>query len=143
MTTERKSNLIGRILATLIDYIIYFAFFFFYVNHFGEPTDEGGKSVNGFMVLPINLAWLLYFVCSEAFLGATLGHAMFSLKVVNTDGTKASFLAVLKRRVVDPMDFFFFGLPAIIAIRSTPNHQRLGDLWAKTIVVQTDNQRNS
>ena len=33
------------------------------------------------------------------------------------------------------IDFFFFGIVAFITIKNTPDHQRLGDLLAKTIVI--------
>jgi uncharacterized RDD family membrane protein YckC len=39
--------------------------------------------------------------------------------------------------LIDPVDFFIYAIPAIIAIKNTDKKQRLGDLWAKTIVVDT------
>jgi uncharacterized RDD family membrane protein YckC len=41
--------------------------------------------------------------------------------------------------LLDPVDFFFYGIPALVAISKTEKHQRLGDLWAETIVVDTTN----
>jgi uncharacterized RDD family membrane protein YckC len=32
---------------------------------------------------------------------------------------------------------FFFGLIAILTIKNTEKNQRLGDLWAKTVVVHS------
>jgi uncharacterized RDD family membrane protein YckC len=37
--------------------------------------------------------------------------------------------------LLDPIDILFYGIPAIIAIKNSDKHQRLGDMWAKTIVV--------
>ncbi|WP_394335734.1 RDD family protein [Flavobacterium cyanobacteriorum] len=51
---------------------------------------------------------------------------------------KPTFFQSLKRHVLDPVDMFPFGLIAIITIKNTDKHQRLGDLWAKTIVVKND-----
>ena len=43
----------------------------------------------------------------------------------------------MKRHLLDPIDLLFYGIPAIITIKNTEKHQRLGDLWAKTIVIDT------
>jgi hypothetical protein len=41
----------------------------------------------------------------------------------------------LKRNLLRLVDFFPFYLTGFLAAKLTPNHQRLGDLWAQTIVV--------
>ena len=41
----------------------------------------------------------------------------------------------LKRHLLDPIDILFYGIPAIITVKNSGKHQRLGDMWAKTIVV--------
>ncbi|CAM3990713.1 RDD family protein [Flavobacterium antarcticum] len=132
-----KSNLTKRIFATLIDYGIYFMFFSIYILIFGSDNSEGGKTVSGILATPLSLAWFLYFVVIEALNGATLGHHCFDLKVVTTGRMKISFGHALKRHLLDPLDILFYGIPAIIAIKNSDKRQRIGDMWAHTIIVDT------
>ncbi len=142
--TEIKTNpnIILRILAGLIDYGIIYAFTFFMVFNFGEPNDEGGQSLNGFMALiPVGF-WLIMTVVLESGLGGTLGNSILGLKVIPENGQdrKLDFGESLLRHLVDPIDMFlFFGVFGILIILKTPKNQRLGDLWAGTIVVKTKN----
>jgi uncharacterized RDD family membrane protein YckC len=85
--------------------------------------------------LPIPIFWFLYFVVVEAFYGATLSHQAFNLKVLKIDRKEISFAQALQRHLLDPIDILFYGIPAIIAIKNADKHQRLGDMWAKTIIV--------
>ena len=38
----------------------------------------------------------------------------------------------------DPIDILMYGISAIIVIHNSDKHQRTGDMWAKTIVVDTN-----
>ncbi len=106
---------------------------------FGEETPEGGYHTEGLKSLPILIFWFLYFVLIEAYQGATLGHKALNLLVLNVADRKSITLTqAFKRHILDFIDIFYFGIPAIIAIKNTDKKQRLGDLWAKTIVVDTD-----
>lgn len=124
-----------RIAATLIDYGIYFTLFIFYLYTFGEKTD-GSYEVKGLLFLPIPIFWILYFVVLEAYNQATPGHDIFKLIVVKTSGEKITFSDTFKRRIIDIIDIFFYGIPALICIYNTPKYQRLGDLFADTLVVK-------
>ena len=130
-----KTNLKRRIFATIIDYGIYFVFFYFYVDFFGHTNDSGGKTVEGWLALALPLFWFIYFVVVEAYSGATLGHHNLNLLVITTTRNKIGFEEAIKRHLLDFIDIYFLGIPAIIAIRNTDKHQRIGDLWANTIVV--------
>ena len=132
-----KTNLKKRIIATLVDYTIYLLFFIFYVSYFGHDNNEGGKTVDGVMALPVFLVWFVYFVVVEAINGATLGHKGVYLKVVTIDRRSIGFGQALKRHLLDPVDILIWGIPALISIKNSDKHQRLGDMWAKTIVVDT------
>ena len=103
----------------------------------GQENDEGGKTVNGLLALPIPIVWFIYFVIIEAFYGATLAHQGLYLKVLTVDRKEIEFTQALKRHLVDPIDILLYGIPAIIAIKNSAQHQRLGDMWAKTIVIDT------
>lgn len=89
------------------------------------------------MALPLIAFWLLYFVVLEAANSCTPGHDIMKLKVFKTDGRKPGYSDVLKRRLLDTIDIFFYGIPALITIVKTPKHQRLGDLWADTVVLKS------
>ena len=43
-----------------------------------------------------------------------------------------------KRRIVDVVDFMFFGIPAFICIGNNEKKQRIGDMFAKTIVIENE-----
>jgi uncharacterized RDD family membrane protein YckC len=135
MTLTYKPNLKKRIIATLLDYALFLIPTFIYIMYFGQDTDEGGKTVSGLMALPIPLAWFIYFVVIESINGATLAHKGLHLRVVTIDRTKIEWTQALKRHLLDPIDILFYGIPAMIAIKNSDKHQRLGDMFAKTIVV--------
>lgn len=132
-----KPNLIKRIIATVLDYGIFLLGTFIYAYIFGEINEAGEIEVNNLMALPVFLAWLIYFVFMEAFTGATFGHHSMKLMVLTTNRRSISFDHAIKRRLLDVIDICIYGIPAIIAIKNSDKHQRLGDMWAKTIVVDT------
>lgn len=132
-----KTNLKKKIIATLLDYSLVLIPTFMYIMYFGHDNGEGGKTVDGLMALPIPMLWFLYFVVVEAMYGATFAHQAFYLKVTTLDRKEIELIQALKRHLLDPIDILFWGIPGIIAIKNTDKHQRLGDLWAKTIVVDT------
>lgn len=126
-----------RFSATLIDYTPQFIFFFWYIYNFGEPNDEGGYSVEGLKATVPIIFWFVLLVIPEALSGKSLGKLVVGLKVVNAkNGESISMIQGIKRRLLDPIDLFItFGIVAYLNIKNTPQNQRLGDLWSKTIVV--------
>lgn len=130
-------NLKKRFLSALIDYSIVFGFFHAYVRTFGIETVDGSYEVTGFPALIPVVFWFLYIVLLEVFYGATIGNSIVGLKLVsltNQNG-ELSFSQSIKRHLLDPIDMFPFGLIGIITISNTEKNQRLGDLWAKTVVI--------
>jgi uncharacterized RDD family membrane protein YckC len=134
-TFKFKANLKKKIFATLLDYSLVLIPAYIYILFFGYDNDKGGKTVDGFMALPIPTLWFLYFVVVEAVYGATLAHQALYLRVTTLDRKEIGLTQALKRHLLDPIDILFWGIPGIIAIKNTDKHQRLGDIWAKTIVV--------
>lgn len=143
MTEYRtKPNLLKRFIAGLIDYLLVYGFFFAFVYSFGQPNNEGGYSVTGILSLIPFVFWFLIIVLTEVFLGATLGNALVGLKpqsLTKSNG-ELSLSQSIKRHLFDPIDMFPFGLIAIITIKNTDRNQRLGDIWAKTIVTEAENK---
>ncbi|NNV56190.1 RDD family protein [Limnovirga soli] len=136
-TFKFKTNLKKKIIATMFDYSLVLIPTFMYIMYFGHDNSEGGKTVDGLMALPIPMLWFLYFVVVEAMYGATFAHQALYLKVTTLDRKEIELIQALKRHLLDPIDILFWGIPGIIAIKNTDKHQRLGDMWAKTIVVDT------
>ncbi|GAB5525646.1 MAG: hypothetical protein Roseis2KO_35180 [Roseivirga sp.] len=133
---KTEANLTNRISATIIDFILFYAFIFAYTYALGEPNNEGGYSVTGFATWGVPAMWFLFFPVAESMGGQTLGHKIMGIKVVATNGKPIGFGQAFKRRLADIIDLHFcFGLIAYLVIRNSPTHQRLGDLWAGTIVV--------
>ena len=126
-----------RFFAGLIDYTIIYGFTFMLIFGLGTPDEYGTYSLNGFPALiPIAL-WLVLTVILEITLGATLGNSLVGLMPIPSNGhqRKLTFLESLKRHLLDPLDMFPLGIIGIITINNTLNNQRVGDIWAKTIVV--------
>jgi uncharacterized RDD family membrane protein YckC len=130
-----KPNFKKRIFATLFDYGLYLLVFYAYILFFGHENEDGSQSVEGMLALPLLIFWFIYFVVLEAINGATPGHQIFQLKVLTLHRTNISLSHSLKRHLLDIVDILFYGIPAIIAIKSSDKHQRLGDMLANTIVV--------
>jgi len=137
MMLKTKPNLRKRIIATLLDYALFGISAYLYIMLVGHDNNEGGKTVSGFWVLPIPVAWFIYFVVIEVFYSATLAHQGLYLKVLTSGRKEIEWDQAFKRHLLDPIDILFYGIPAIIAIKNSDKHQRLGDMWAKTIVVDT------
>ncbi|MGG8497086.1 RDD family protein [Tenacibaculum sp. TC6] len=134
---KTEPNIGNRFVAGLVDYIIIYAVTFFLIYTLGEPNDEGGYSLSGLPALIPIAFWLIMTVGLEIEFGATLGNLLVGLKPIpkNETNRKLTFGESFKRHLLDPIDMFFFGLVGIITIKNTDLNQRVGDLWAKTIVV--------
>ncbi|MDW7690209.1 RDD family protein [Flammeovirgaceae bacterium SG7u.111] len=136
MTIKTEAKLLRRVLSAAIDYGLFFTFFLWLVVTYGVPNDEGGYTLKndpkGWLII---LFWLIYFPVTESFKGKTLGKLIAGLKVIAISGAPITFGKAVKRHLLDFFDLFFFGTIAFITIKNTQNHQRLGDLWAKTIVI--------
>lgn len=143
-TTEIKTqpNIGNRFTAGLVDYTLIYGVTFFLVFTLGEPNDEGAYSLKGLLGLIPIIFWLIMTVGLEIGFGATLGNTLVGLKPIPKNGTnrKLTFGESFKRHFLDPIDMFCFGLVGIITIKNTDLNQRVGDLWANTIVVPIKSQ---
>lgn len=81
----------------------------------------------------------------EQLMDETLGNSLFYLKSISIkensysnfkdSNLKPTFEQSFKRHLLDPINMFFFGLNGILTIKNSEKNQRLGDMWAKTIVM--------
>jgi len=141
MTIQTERKLGKRSVAAIIDYTIFASFLFWFLTNYGVPDGEGGYSVSGIKGLWVEVVWFIYFPLVESFTGQTLGKLLIGLRVVTENGNPISFWQSIKRRLLDMVDFTFFGIVALVTVSNTPRHQRVGDLWAKTLVIGGDSFR--
>jgi uncharacterized RDD family membrane protein YckC len=78
---------------------------------------------------------ITYFILLEAFLGTTVGKAVFGLRVVDRSGNRAGPVAVIVRNLTRPFEVLNAAvcLGAIVMLCSR-RRQRIGDHLAKTLV---------
>ena len=81
-------------------------------------------------------SYAIYHAICEGMHGATLGKLIFKIHVLNENGNPASFGSALIRSLALFVDGLFFGIVAVVSMRSSELQQRLGDKWAKTVVVE-------
>jgi uncharacterized RDD family membrane protein YckC len=133
---QRKPASLGmRVLAAILDCAVVLVAQYFIVEKWGEAGPEGDMVLKGVPVFVLLLASAAFWILPEWLLGATLGTWACDLRVTTLRGGNISFGQSLKRNVLRLLDFFPFYLTGFVAAALTPNRQRLGDLWAKTIVV--------
>jgi uncharacterized RDD family membrane protein YckC len=126
---------------------------------FGELkiSDEGSM---GFVILVLVLPTLFYSFLTELWLnGQTIGKKILRIRVVSLDGGEATLGQTLLRwflrfyewgfiftfifyhnPVIGFLILLFGGITTVILIAVTNNNQRLGDLVAGTVVVNTRSQ---
>jgi uncharacterized RDD family membrane protein YckC len=125
-----------RAFAALIDYGIYFGIFYAIVYFFGDLNSDGTRTLHGFGNLFILFfIWFVLFPGLEGFLGYTLGKGLLDLKIVCERKQDTPLGASFKRHIVDFIDFFLFGAVAIILVKTSSEHKRIGDHVAHTHVV--------
>lgn len=120
-----RANLGKRFGATVVDYLVYFIVYFWYLYAFGEKSAIGKMEVHGLMAIPVLLWWWVWIPGSEGLVGRTLGHWLFDLEVRSIDGTSPSISQTIKRRLLDLFDFFFFF--GIVSYLCVPRRKRNND----------------
>ncbi|GAB3707962.1 RDD family protein [Spirosoma flavus] len=126
-----------RILAMMIDYLVFFGWFLLTV---AVPSSMGIK-MGTFYFIIIYLPILFYHLLSEWLLnGRSLGKLALNIRVVMLDGSQPTLGAYLIRwmlRIVESFSFMGIGaVIAIITVAANGKGQRLGDIAAGTTVVR-------
>lgn len=144
-----------RLLAYLIDFVLLILYFIVMINLFVTGFNIGQGEV-GFALIMILIPMFCYTFCTELWMnGQTIGKKVLRIKVVSLDGgepTLGQFMLRWFARFYEwgtIMLLFFWGSPAgllvfiigalvcILFIAVTPKSQRIGDLMAGTVVVNT------
>ncbi|MBI1307465.1 MAG: RDD family protein [Bacteroidetes bacterium] len=135
-----KPNLIKRIKAFLIDYSLVSLYYLFVEYFFGTQGEHGVVRLEGFPAVSLYIVWFVLLVVVEQFNRGTIGNSAMKLKVISLQRshTRISWGQSIKRHTLDTIDFMGFGVVAYILIKNTIYNQRLGDLWAKTVVIDTE-----
>ena len=145
-----------RLLAYCIDFIILVLYMLsmLYLLYGGFSVGEGSY---GFVLIVLVIPMLSYTMLSELWMnGQTIGKKVFKIKVVSLDGGEPTLGQYLLRWFMRFYEwafiiFFLFwgngiwgilwliigGLTSIIIISVSPKSQRLGDIVAGTVVVET------
>jgi uncharacterized RDD family membrane protein YckC len=132
----KPSGLWRRSLAAIIDVSIVSCVSFLIVIKFGTETSEEHWLLSGIPGALMLLATALYWIIPEWLAGMSFGKWACDLHVVDVTGKKISLSQSVKRNVLRVVDVQAAYLVGFIAAKLTAKQQRLGDLWAKTLVVK-------
>ncbi len=97
-----------------------------------------GTAMGLFLVLIFVITWGYYVACESWFNGKSVGKWVFKLRVIQEQGHPVTFWASMLRNLVRAADHFpltFYG-PAFISMTCSKRLQRLGDLVARTVVIE-------
>jgi uncharacterized RDD family membrane protein YckC len=136
----RRLHLFRRTVAAVFDYTLLLIPIWLITKHYGVPGDDGVTRIEGLPGLLLAVAPTSILIAQEALFGRTLGKWFSSLRVASGSLKPPSFSQCLRRRLLDPIDFCMCLAPAILMVKLTPSNQRLGDLWAHTWVVGTEDE---
>ena len=144
MKTQEKINMVQniatlttRVLGGFIDSVIIFVFSLLYVVILGEKFTDGTHQITGFELILLLLIIYSYFVILEATTGKTIGKYVARIRVVDEDGKNIGWKKSVIRNFIRIIDFFILYLIAFFSILLSKQNQRLGDLVAKTYVINT------
>jgi uncharacterized RDD family membrane protein YckC len=83
----------------------------------------------------------VYFTILEGVVGKTIGKYIMGIKVVMTYGGKLTLSASIIRNLVRLLDLFIFFMPGVISMALSEKNQRMGDRYAKSMVIIEHSKR--
>jgi uncharacterized RDD family membrane protein YckC len=148
----------------MIDFAILLLFFismkYFYYGGFNLTGTQELQSRIGLDILTISIPMLLYsLVCEIMMHGQTIGKKVMNIRVISLDGGEPSISQYLVRWIFKAFEWPFFfgytffslqsifayiiitafwGVVVLIFIAVSKKNQRLGDVAANTVVVNTE-----
>ncbi len=99
-------------------------------------TIQEGSSITAVGFLVGALATLLYHTILEGIHGSTLGKLIVGITVLDNDLRPCGLFSALLRSIAFIIDSLIFGGVAAMSMQNSDTNQRLGDRWAKTVVVR-------
>ena len=135
---KNRPHILRRIFAGLVDYGLIYIINLSILVYISKPDEQGEHGITGVIVLIPFLVWFIMTVAIETSIGATIGNLIVNLKPIPISGQnrKLTLGESFKRHLGDPFDMFLFGLVGILTITNSKQSQRVGDIWANTIVVK-------
>jgi uncharacterized RDD family membrane protein YckC len=129
-----------RILDGVVDLILLVLFVFLVSRYTGwgwTPDQQGdwGGSVHGWPFFILLLIGFVILGLIEAAFKKTPGKLIARIHVESIDGGPASFVQIMVRNILRVIDIIAVYLLGFIVIACTEKNQRVGDLCARTIVV--------
>ena len=86
--------------------------------------------------------YIVYCILMEKLLGATVGKLVLGLRVVGEDATEPDWRSIALRNVTKAFEITWLFLPLLLLFPLyTRYRQRMGDMAARTAVVQKDRLR--
>lgn len=136
---------IRRLKACIVDYAICFTLVGLGIYIWGDRHVNIDGSVSWEMhglpgLITFFIPWLFFFPAIESFnSGQTIGKALFRIKTVQDGFSKVSFSGSLIKHMFDPIDFMpVFGILGMLVTTRNKYKQRIGDLVAKTVVIDSN-----
>jgi uncharacterized RDD family membrane protein YckC len=152
-----------RLFAYLVDFCILLVFFismkYFYYGGFNLAGANSLKSHVGLDILTISIPMLLYsLVCEVMMHGQTVGKKIFNIRIISVAGGEPSLSQYTTRWIFKVFEWPFFfgytffslqniaayiiltgfwGMVVLIIIAVSKKNQRLGDIAANTVVINT------
>lgn len=131
-----------RVFAASIDLSIVMAVLvlMFYLFGFEYISVEGQKryKLTGFKAFLPFIFWFVSIPLVEGIFGQTLGKKMLGIKVVSIEFNQVKITQSIIRHILDIIDWLpGFGIVGLLVASNNKNSQRLGDIVAKTIVVES------
>jgi uncharacterized RDD family membrane protein YckC len=131
-----------RILATIVDGLVFGVLYTVMTALFGTITTVGPANWNGslpaFWSVVYGVIIVLYYILLEGYLGQTVGKMLLGIKVVREDnGEVPGPGAATIRTLLRIIDGIFSCLVAFVTVLISGKNQRLGDMAAHTLVVRT------
>ena len=152
-----------RFFAYLIDFTLLVLYFvsmkYFYYGGFNRVSNEVLQSHVGIDIITISIPMLLYSLVTEVMMhGQTFGKKLMNIRVISLEGGEPELSQYILRWMFKAFEWPFFfgytvltreslvvyilvtgflGIIVVIIIAVTKRNQRLGDLAANTVVVNT------
>ncbi len=136
MITPIPANIYKRIFAVIFDHLLINSLLLaVYLRFINSKPSSVTLDTNIFLLFLAII--FFYFVFFEGLFGWTIGKKIFKLQVINQKGYRANISSIFLRNLLRPLDFTGLYLLGFIIVTYTQNSQRLGDLLAKTMVVES------
>ncbi|BAJ28740.1 MULTISPECIES: RDD family protein [Kitasatospora] len=134
----RTARLPSRALARLLDWLVYtVGYTILLIALLAGFSDLEPAAVMAFAItLLVFFTVLLPTLIETLSHGRSLGKTALGLRVVRADGGPIRFRHALVRGLVGIIDFGVFAMPAVVASLCSVHGNRLGDVFAGTLVIR-------